>query len=124
MITAMNDYPTLTEEDILKSNVWWAEVKERKIFDASIMTSKWHPIANSLNDYTFMNPKEEQAMTIPNGMNASTVLFLINDKIKGIHVSYDEGGRNKESIKKTTLTPICLNNHMDHLKLESKLEKN
>lgn len=110
-MATLKDYSTLTKEHMAEINKWLAKEKERNIFE-SAYDSEWYPTASKSNDYIFMAAKEEQTMTIPNGMNASTVLFLINDNIKGIRVSYDEGGRNKESIKKTFIPDLKVGDHV------------
>jgi len=39
-------------------------------------------------------------------VNSSTVLFLVNDDLRAVRVSYDDGGKSKETIKKTFLNDL------------------
>lgn len=39
-------------------------------------------------------------------INEKTVLFLVNDSLRAVRVSYDENDRNKDTIKKTFLTDL------------------
>lgn len=39
-------------------------------------------------------------------MNSSTVLFLVNDALRAVRVAYEDGGRSKETIKKTFIADL------------------
>lgn len=39
-------------------------------------------------------------------MNSSTVLFLVNDALRAVRVSYEDGGKSKETIKKTFIQDL------------------
>lgn len=45
-------------------------------------------------------------------MNSSTVLFLVNDDLRAIRVSYEDGSKNKETIKKTFLHDLKVGDYV------------
>ena len=44
--------------------------------------------------------------------NTSTVLFLINDDIRAIRVAYEDGGKNRETVKKTFLRDLAIGDYV------------
>lgn len=44
--------------------------------------------------------------------NPSTVLFLVNDDLRAIRVSYEDDGRSKQTIKKTFLTDLKVGDYV------------
>ena len=45
-------------------------------------------------------------------LNESTVLFLVNSSLKAVRVSYEDSGRNKETIKKTFMDDLKVGDYV------------